>query len=212
MERGFMSSNSKTKNKHHDKNDKQSMPMDDEVKNDLASRIKNIDGKSLGRKAKSILKRVSNEGSAATNDDCTNGLPGSILCDVTVLNQAPDACKRSCEDHNGLSQVEDQGGSTIQKKTIKIMELHNEEVVEGAAVAILSSNVKSTSDTTKDRDMPSPSCARTYLNTLVSNPFDVLSTTEDTCGPSVQNPKVSEPIGSGILKLDDIKAPKEESL
>ncbi|GJT86760.1 zinc knuckle CX2CX4HX4C containing protein, partial [Tanacetum coccineum] len=435
--------------------------VDDEVvKNDLASRIKNIDGRFLGRKVvrgvqfvadsssssetttvhvyprgkphKSILKRDSNEGFAATNDDCTNEMSGSNSCEDTVLNQAeksPDVYVQACEDPNGLSQVEDQGKdsrlsgkkdvnawntpfikplSSEQKKTIKIMELHNEEVVEGATVAIplvaveevrnkftntlygyfiwkrlafmlvekyvkntwakfglepvilqngfflfqlstregmdrvlengswlirlvplilniwspntilkkgeitlasvwvklhnmpivayseiglslittkmghplmldtytsdmclnpwgrntyaralievsvanalldsivvpnplpnckghtletieieyewkpprseeeWSSNVKSTSHTTKDGDMPSTSRARTDLNTPMSNPFDVLSTvSQDTCGPGVQSPKVSEATGSGSLKSDDVKAPEEESL
>ncbi|GKD00359.1 hypothetical protein Tco_1170633 [Tanacetum coccineum] len=104
MERGFLSSNSKTKNKNGGTNEKQSTPVDAEiVKNDLASKIKNIDGKFVGRKAvrgvqfgadsaiaadptnihvyiggqpqKSILKGVSKEGASAINKDCTNGTP-----------------------------------------------------------------------------------------------------------------------------------------
>ncbi|GJV35267.1 putative RNA-directed DNA polymerase [Tanacetum coccineum] len=101
MERGFLSSNSKTKNKNGGTNEKQSTPVDAEiVKNDLASKIKNIDGKFVGRKAvrrvqfgvdlaitadptnihvyiggqpqKSILKGVSKEGASAINKDYTN--------------------------------------------------------------------------------------------------------------------------------------------
>ncbi|GJY93448.1 zinc knuckle CX2CX4HX4C containing protein [Tanacetum coccineum] len=87
MERGFLSSNSKTKNKNGDKKDKQSMQVDDEVvKNDLASRIKNIDGKFLGRKA---VRGVQFVADSSSSSETTN--------------------VHAFEDPNGLSQVEDQG-------------------------------------------------------------------------------------------------------
>ncbi|GJU42757.1 hypothetical protein Tco_1195714 [Tanacetum coccineum] len=111
MESGFLLSNSKTKNKNGDEKDKQSTQVDDEVvKNDLASRIKNIDGKFWGRKA---VRGVQFVADASSSSETTNvHMSGSNSCEDTVLNQAeksPDAYVQACEDPNGLSQVEDQG-------------------------------------------------------------------------------------------------------
>ncbi|GJW62190.1 zinc knuckle CX2CX4HX4C containing protein [Tanacetum coccineum] len=61
------------------------------------------------------------------------------------------------------------------------------------------SNAKPTSGVTKDGDnkVPSPTRATSDLNTPLSNPFDVLNTVTEDVGPSVQIPKVSEPVGGG---------------
>ncbi|GKA49955.1 hypothetical protein Tco_0743028 [Tanacetum coccineum] len=58
-------------------------------------------------------------------------------------------------------------------------------------------NCKPTSGVTKDGDnkVPSPTHATLDLNTPLSNPFDVLNTVTEDVGPSVQIPKVSEPVG-----------------
>ncbi|GJV67686.1 zinc knuckle CX2CX4HX4C containing protein [Tanacetum coccineum] len=189
MERGFLSSNLKTKNKNGDKNDKQTLHVDDDlVKNDLAAKIKNIDGKFVGRKSLVncliqlfidascislcnclLLKPhwVSKEGIIETSkDNSSGGNVQNLLDNIHAANGQP------CDGFpSGLSQVDDQckdsgtcgkqdvnawdtpfikpvsfenepGGSTQQKKTIKITELHNEEVVEGAAMAIPSVVVK----------------------------------------------------------------------
>ncbi|GJX74473.1 hypothetical protein Tco_0313068 [Tanacetum coccineum] len=78
------------------------------------------------------------------------------------------------------------------------------------------SNAASTSSTAKGGDkhkVPSPPRVQSDLATPVSNPFDILNAGEEiVCDPSGQNPKVSEPVGSGSSKADDDKIQKEDSL
>ncbi|GKD43587.1 hypothetical protein Tco_1268232 [Tanacetum coccineum] len=77
-------------------------------------------------------------------------------------------------------------------------------------------NAASTSGTAKGGDkhkVPSPPRVQSNLATPVSNPFDILTAGEEiACDPSGQNPKVSEPLGSGSSKADDDKIQEEDSL
>ncbi|GJR34544.1 retrovirus-related pol polyprotein from transposon TNT 1-94 [Tanacetum coccineum] len=109
MERGFLSSNLKTKNKNGDKNDKQTLHVDDDlVKNDLAAKIKNIDGKFVGRKFEWNrvfgTTRVSKEGIIGTSKDNSSGGNVQNLTDnIHAANGQP------CDGFPcGLSQVDDQ--------------------------------------------------------------------------------------------------------
>nr|GEV35057.1 zinc knuckle CX2CX4HX4C [Tanacetum cinerariifolium] len=158
---------------------------DELVQNAWAVKIKNIDGKVVGRKAIRGIQSVASDGGAVDascidgscnkdGDDCqsvgkddysTSRLKKNSNS-VTFHNldtNIPTANEKPCDDEQ--SQVHDQSkdskikgkkegnawntpfiksvslvsepdGGLAQKKMIKIMELHNEEVVEGAVVAI----------------------------------------------------------------------------
>nr|GEV76069.1 hypothetical protein [Tanacetum cinerariifolium] len=140
-----------------------------EAQNVWAVKIKNIDGKVVGRKAVRGIQSVASNGGAldaSWKDDYSTSRLKKNSNSVTFHNldtNIPTANEKHCDDEQ--SQVHDQSkdskikgkkdgnawntpfiksmslvsepdGGLAQKKMIKIMELHNEEVVEGTAVAI----------------------------------------------------------------------------
>ncbi|GJU81524.1 zinc knuckle CX2CX4HX4C containing protein [Tanacetum coccineum] len=128
MERGFLSSNSKNKNKNGDNNDKQTLQVgDDLVQNVWTTKIKNIDGKFVGRKVVRGARAVISDGG-----DVDAGIAASANVHVkdSEISGNNDVNTWDTPFIKPVSSV------STQKKTIKIMELHNEEVVEGAAIAI----------------------------------------------------------------------------
>nr|GEV47613.1 hypothetical protein [Tanacetum cinerariifolium] len=103
------------------------------------------------------------------------------------------------------------GGIRLPKPNSKVHWQQKKSVGSNGA-----SNTTSSSVTTKERDkgvgikVSSPSRANLDMYTLMSNSFDVLNAAEENvCGPSVQNPKVSEPIGNSSSNLNSVEAQDE---
>ncbi|GKF12064.1 hypothetical protein Tco_0049990 [Tanacetum coccineum] len=149
MERGFLTaSNSKINNNT----------------NNLAARVRNIDGTKLP--VKSILKKTQTKPvlvDGVVKDSTKAGVEGNVqIAPSTAAVKDHGAAVNECmnsehvlndntqegfvkaagnQQKQGMTNTNQLSFSTIlqgnqQKKVIKIKELHNEEVVEGAAVAI----------------------------------------------------------------------------
>ncbi|GJZ42309.1 zinc knuckle CX2CX4HX4C containing protein [Tanacetum coccineum] len=138
MEKGFLSSNSKVKKSNGDKKDQASLINELSMQNEWAAKFKNIDGKFIVRKAirganlKSTTPVGDTAGVKVRNDDCTNGMLKSDSGDGEV-HVAPTHVNDAELNMSSFASIL-QGNH--QKKTVKIKELHNEEIVEGATLAI----------------------------------------------------------------------------